>query len=156
MNPDDIHAYILRIFADIHPVSAWGETSFFYNPGRRLARGVYFATLKDRDGKHDRASQLDRTGAFRLSMGIRKTTWQTLFGPLPARPAAGGVVATGHDFTLPDQLMPHPVYGWMAWVCVLNPDARTFEAARPLLDEAYGQAVLRFSKRELQTGRSAV
>jgi hypothetical protein len=44
----------------------------------------------------------------------------------------------------------------MAWVCVLNPDARTFEAARPLLDEAYGQAVLRFSKRELQTGRSAV
>ena len=33
--------------------------------------------------------------------------------------------------------MPHPVYGKMYWVCVLNPSAETFKTVRDLLAEAY-------------------
>jgi len=33
--------------------------------------------------------------------------------------------------------MPHPVYGKMYWVCVLNPSAETFETVKGLLAEAY-------------------
>ena len=140
MDSSSITQHITHAFADIHPVSAWGETSFFYNPGRKLPRGIYFATLKDKDGDNDRASNLQRSDVFRLNIGISKLTYRSLFGPQPARPAAGGVVDTGHDFTVLDQLLPHPVYGWMSWVSVLNPRritiqrsflAVTFATSRP-------------------------
>lgn len=147
MDESTISQYITHTFADIHPVAAWGETSFFYNPGRVLPRGIYFATLKSKDGDSDRASALSRSSVFRLNIGVSKPTYRSLFGPPPARPVAGGVVDTGHDFTVLDTLLPHPVYGWMSWVCLLNPAQATFETAKPLLAEAYALAVQKFAKR---------
>jgi hypothetical protein len=147
MNLTAVVDHINSTFADIHPVAAWGETSFFYNPGRQLPRGIYFATVKDKDGDNDRASGLNRPDVYRLNIGISKPTYRSLFGPPPARPAAGGVVDTGHDFTALDQLTPHPVYGWMSWVSVLNPSAATFETVKPLLAEAHGLAVAKFANK---------
>lgn len=147
MDGSSITQFISDTFAGIRPVAAWGETSFFYNPGQKLPRGVYFATLKENDGDNDRASNLRRPTVFRLNIGISKATYRSLFGPPPSRPAAGGVVDTGHDFTALDQLLPHPVYGWMSWVCVLNPSIATFQTAKPLLAEAYDLAVGKFAKR---------
>ena len=147
METSAISNHITSTFAGIHPVSAWGEISFFYNPGRKLPRGIYFATLKDKDGTNDRASQLDRHGVFRLNIGISKATYRSIFGVHPTRPEAGGVVGTGHDFTVLDKLLPHPVYAWMSWVCVLNPSAETFKALESLLAEAYDLAVGKFAKR---------
>jgi hypothetical protein len=147
MESTAVSQYITDTFAGIHPVSAWGETSFFFNPDKQLPRGVYFATLKFKDGENDRASNLQRVAAFRLNLGISKSSYRALFGPQPARPPAGGVVATGHDFSASDVLMPHPVYGWMSWVCVLNPGAVVFETLKPLLAQAYGLAVDKHAKR---------
>ncbi len=147
MDREAITRFIRESFAGIVPVAAWGETSFFYNPGQRLPRGVYFSTIKERDGEHDRASALWRAGVFRLNIGISAATYRSMFGALPARPAAGGVVECEHDFSTTDRLMPHPVYGWMAWISVLNPSAATFESVKPLLVEAYGLAVRKFEKR---------
>jgi hypothetical protein len=43
--------------------------------------------------------------------------------------------------------MPHPVYGRMYWVCVLNPSEETFETkVRRLLAEAYDLAVSRYKR----------
>ena len=43
--------------------------------------------------------------------------------------------------------MPHPVYGRMYWVCVLNPSDETLETkARPLLVEAYELAVSKYNR----------
>jgi len=147
MDARSITQYLTASFGGIHPVAAWGETSFFYNPGRKLPRGIYFATLKDQDGKNDRASDLQRPGVFRLNIGVSKSTYRSLFGPQPSRPEAGGVVNTGHDFAVLDQLTPHPVYGWMSWVAVVNPSAATFETVKPLLSEAYGLAAGKFANR---------
>ncbi|HEY6539772.1 MAG TPA: DUF6194 family protein, partial [Ktedonobacteraceae bacterium] len=56
--------------------------------------------------------------------------------------------ASGYDFTALDQLMPHPVYGRMLWVCILNPGDETFETkVRPLLAEAYEMAVSKYRRR---------
>lgn len=147
MEESAIALYLCESFSGIVPVAAWGETSFFYNPGRALPRGVYFATLKGKDGDNDKASRLDRPGVFRLNIGISKPTYRSLFGRPPTRPPAGGVVTTGHDFATLDVLMPHPVYGWMAWVSVMNPSAETFEQVKPLLAEAHGLAIGKFNKR---------
>ena len=150
MNVSSITQYINKTYPHIHPVASWGETSFFYNPDRQLPRGIYFATIKEKDGKNDRASNLDRSDVFRLNIGISKSTYLSLFGPQPSRPRAGGIIESGHDFAALDQLIPHPVYSWMSWVCVLNPSAATFESVKPLLSEAYDLAVVKFTKRTRQ------
>ncbi len=147
MNEHTIIKYICENFSDVMPVEAWGETSFFYNPKQALPRGVYFATLKLKDGNNDKASNLNRISVFRLNIGISKLSYHSHFGKPPTRPSAGGIVDTGHDFTLLDTLLPHPVYGWMSWVCILNPSPTTFETIKPLLTEAYGLAAAKFHKR---------
>ena len=106
MDVVSITEYIESTFADIHIVTAWGETSFFYNPNRNLPRGIYFATIKEKNGPNDRASNLDRSDVFRLNIGISKLTYRSLFGQQPSRPQAGGVIDTGHDFAALDQLLP--------------------------------------------------
>ena len=147
MDESLIAEYICDSFEGIVPLKSWGELSFFYNLGLALPRGVYFATIKDRDGENDRASNLSRDGVYRLNIGIGRSAYMNLFGETPTRPPAGGVVETGHDFTRLDVLTPHPVYGWMSWVSVLNPSESTFEALKPLLKESHRLAQQKFEKR---------
>lgn len=126
----------------------WGERGVFYNPGGVLKKGVYLLTVKERDGANDNASRVDRPGVYRVNLGLRKETFQRLFGAIPARPAAGGVVAMDYDFAALDTLMPHPVYAWMSWMCVLNPSEQTFETLKPLIRESYIFAQEKFKKRK--------
>lgn len=141
MNKNNIETYILENFEDVHPLDSWGERSFFLNPDRQLNRGTYFATLKEKDSKNDRASRLDRDGVFRLNMGVSKERYLSLFSHLPRRPAKGRFIDGGYDFQKIDTILPHPVYGWMGWVCVLNPSPDTFQDCRNLLDNAYDKAL---------------
>ncbi|GAB4459737.1 MAG: DUF6194 family protein [Armatimonadaceae bacterium] len=147
MTAEAIQEYILAHFADTVAATVWGETAFFYNPASVLPRGVYFATLKEQDGANDRASHLNRPGTYRLNIGVSRSTYEQHFGKPPERPTAGGVVATGHDFTRVGELLPHPVYAWMGWVGILNPEEDAFDRVKPLLAEAYTLAVHKFEKR---------
>ncbi|GAA3965616.1 DUF6194 family protein [Allohahella marinimesophila] len=147
MQIKELSEYILERYQGLNAVDAWGETSFFYNPEGRLPRGVYFATLKNKDGENDKGSELERDGVFRLNFGVSQSSYEEALGARPARPAAGGVVGTGHDFTKLNTLMPHPVYGWMAWVCILNPDQATWQNLQPLLNESYELAVKKYKQR---------
>ena len=120
------------------PEVAWGDTFFIYDPDRSLeGTGRFpFATIVTKDYPDDRLADLNRPGVFRLNIGVSKPTFQSLIGS-----------TEGHDFTALDRIMPHPVYGKMYWVCVLNPSAETFQRVRPLLAEAYELAVSRDQKR---------
>jgi hypothetical protein len=131
------------------PEVAWGDTFFFYDPGRNIPpeRRLPFATIVTKDyGDFDCASQLNRPGVYRLNIGVSKDTYRSLFGPQPSPPGAAGIVDTGHDFTALDQLLPHPVYAHLSWVCVLNPSDATFQTVRPLLAEAYDLAARKYGK----------
>lgn len=125
----------------------WGERALFYNPDGDLPRGTYVLTVKERDGDNDRASELDRPGVYRVSIAASKEGYRERFGAPPERPPKGGVVTTGHDFTGSDELLPHPVYAWAGWVCVLSPTEETLDALRPLVDEAYERAVAAYAGR---------
>jgi hypothetical protein len=144
---NDVIDYVLNTYPGVVIGQNWGERVLFYNPDNRFPKGVYLLSFKEKDGPNDSASNLSRPGVYRLNIGISRETFTTLFGPIPARPPAGGVVATGHDFQQLDQIMPHPVYGWMAWIGVLNPGPATFETLKPLIDEGYRLAVKKFKKR---------
>jgi len=131
----------------VNVVEAWGETSFFYNPGQRFARGTYLATVKDRDGAGDKGSHLDRAGVWRLNIGVSVKTFADLFGARLARPAKGKVITGPWDFTELNTLTPHPVYGWMGWVAILNPGATSWEQCKPLIEGARERARVSFERR---------
>lgn len=147
MDADEVLSEVVSRYDGTTLRHAWGEASVFYNPGSRLPRGVYFATVKQKDGANDRASMLDRPGVFRLSLGTSLMHYERLFGPRPARPAAGETIAGSWDFTALDRLMPHPVYAWMGWVAISNPSPKSFADILPLLDAAYERATETFARR---------
>ena len=114
MTPESIIQHITSELDGVVPKSSWGETSLFYNPGNLLPNGVYFCTIKEKDGDNDKSSRLDRDSVFRVSIGVGKSNYEKQFSVKPKRPEKGGIVDTGHDFTKLDELMPHPIYAWMS------------------------------------------
>lgn len=147
MTAEEILNYCLENFDGTVLVESWGEKGIFYNPDHVLKRGVYILTVKEKDGDNDKGSDLDREDVYRVNMGIRKKTFTELFGAVPKRPSAGGIVDMNYDFTALDKMLPHPVYAWMAWMCVLNPSEQTFEKLKPFIKEAYEYAKEKFKKR---------
>jgi Family of unknown function (DUF6194) len=133
----EVIARIVGGFDGVHRVvSADGASFFSSDPEVKLP----FATLVNSNA-HDQFSDLDRPGAFRLNIGVGKATWVGLFGqPLKGQPGDYGLgsgSAADWDFTAPDVVMPHPVYGRMHWICVVNPSDAIFETLMPFLGEAY-------------------
>ena len=147
MNVVYISAYLMTTFPGLVIIDAWGEKSFFYNPEGLLKRGIYFCTIKEKDGDNDKASGLGRAGVFRLNFGISKITFSNLFGALPGRPSKGGAIDGLYDFTALDVLTPHPVYGWMVWVSILNPSLASWPSIELLMAESYTLALQKYSKR---------
>lgn len=147
MDEAGITQYINATFEDVQTASADGATFFFYGTERMMP----FATIVTADNDYDHASSLNRPDIFRLNIGIRKGTFQALFGTAPVQSGPDGVVDTGHDFSALNQLMPHPMYGAMSWVCVLNPGEETFCRVHPLLAEAYETAARRQERRSARS-----
>jgi predicted DNA-binding protein (MmcQ/YjbR family) len=112
-----------------------GYTFFFYRSDHKLP----FATLISSDNEHDRISNLDRPGVFRLNIGISKQTFESLFGTVK-------VDVDNYDFTALDTIMPHPHYAQYHFICVLSPGEATLEKVRALLAEAYNIAVRRYNR----------
>ena len=143
MNEEALIKYINATFDGITSVTVNGNSFFFYDPEQKFP----FATLMTNDD-NDQFSNLNRPGVCRLNVGVSKPTFRALFGPSTPASEAAEAVASAYDFTALDKLMPHPVYGKMYWVCILNPGPATFrEAVQPLLAEAYDMAVAKYSKK---------
>jgi uncharacterized protein DUF6194 len=147
MNPEEIAQYIVETFGGVEVVGS-GDSFFFYDPGRDTPpdRRLPFATLVTGD-RYDQASDLDRPDVFRLNIGVSPATFRSLFGASAAAADDEDAAISGYDFAELDRIMPHPVYGQMFWVCVLNPSEATFAAVRLLLAEAYERAARRDAKR---------
>jgi hypothetical protein len=139
--------YLLENYTGLNVIEAWGETSLFYNPNNLLKRGVYFCTLKNKDGENDQASYLCREGIFRINFGISKKTFVNNFKTIPKRPVKGGVIDGDYNFQATDILTPHPVYGWMSWVSILNPSKKTLKVIEPLFNESYTLCIEKYKKR---------
>ncbi|WP_394199115.1 DUF6194 family protein [Litoreibacter albidus] len=151
LTTDDIVSYMKLTFGgDVKEGHNWGERGIFYNPGNLLPKGVYILTFKEKDGANDKASNTNRSGVYRLNLGVGRSAFLERFGEVPKRPSAGEIVLTGHDFTTLDTIMPHPVYGWMNWIGVLNPSPETFETLKPIIAVAVDLAAKKFATRQRQ------
>jgi hypothetical protein len=140
MDESAISKYILDTFDGVNVITASGNTFFFYDTENKIP----FITIVT-NNEYDDVSDLDRDSVYRLNIGIGKQSYQKLFKT--ERPDGTEIAhVEGHDFTALDTLMPHPTYGRMYWVCVLNPGEATFDAIRPLLKEAYEIAVKKYER----------
>jgi hypothetical protein len=144
MDANEVTAYIREAFPGMETTEAYGYTFFFYGSERMLP----FATLATADNEHDRVSNLDREGVYRLNVGVSRETYRSLLGDEKPRLGPAGTIEGDHDFTVLDQILPHPHYAPQSWVCVLSPGEETFQVVRRLLREAYDRAVLRATRKE--------
>lgn len=126
---------------------AYSELTLFYNPNQALPNGVYFLTIKEKDGPNDKSSRLDRDGVFRISFKPKPTTYQMRFGNKPKRSKKGGMADMATDYSLLDTWLPHPIYAWMGWTMILNPSKSSLNKLCPYIEESYLQAKQRFLER---------
>lgn len=131
---------IIENFPQVETADSFGYTFLFYRDDHRLP----FVTIGTIDHESDSFSLLDRPGVFRVSIGVSKQTFQTLYG-------AGDIQIENYDFTALDTLLPHPVYWRQSFLCVLNPSDATYQRLRPLFAEAYELAAQRYNRRRPQT-----
>ncbi|NEP80737.1 MAG: hypothetical protein F6K17_08780 [Okeania sp. SIO3C4] len=150
VNESIIETYLLETYKHLNIINSWGERSYFVNPGMKLKRGSYFVTIKSKDGENDRASYLNRAGVFRLNIGLTPEKYEEIFGLRPSRPPKGGVIEGDFNFQALNVFIPHPVYGWMGWIAINNPDLDNFEKSQEYLDIAYEKA-FRSASRKLKT-----
>lgn len=148
MNAKQLEKWILDNYLGVIVTDAYRERSFFYNPDGSLPKGIYFATIKESDGPNDKASNLDREGVYRLSVGVGKKQYRQLFGDIPKRPVKGEIVELDFDFSTTGMLMPHPIYAWLGWACINNPDSENLDSLKRLLDISYQNVLTKFAKKK--------
>lgn len=117
------------------PEIAWGDAFFYYAPDGEMPRNTQpYGTIVTKDYPGDTASDLDPPGRWRVNVQVGRTAVPALLGP-EDDPAAA------------DVLLPHPVYGALGWICVVNPGERTTGTVVRLLREAHDAARARAARR---------
>lgn len=94
---------------------------------------MYVLTIKDKDGKNDKSSKLDRIDTFRVNIGVKKDTFKKVFRFIPSRPSSGCTVDMNYNFTKINEILPHPIYAWMSWISIINPTKSKFEELKPFI-----------------------
>ncbi|MFD7092382.1 DUF6194 family protein [Streptomyces sp. NPDC056652] len=124
------------------PELVWGDAFFYYAPDGQMPQNVQpYGTIVTKNYPDDTASDLDPPGRWRVNVHVDRTTFRELTGEEPRgldRP---------RDYAAADGVMPHPVYGALGWVCVVNPAGRTTDTLVRLLRGAHEAARSRFERR---------
>ncbi|WP_211294588.1 DUF6194 family protein [Compostimonas suwonensis] len=130
------------------PRLAWGDFFFYYAPDGVIPTAVQpYATIVTKDYPDDRLSELDPAGRWRVNIHVGSASFTELVGESPRDVGARGLDAPGRDFSEPDVFLPHPVYGSLGWIAVVNPGARTMAAIVELLRAAHEQERRRVIRR---------
>ncbi|MFI6207376.1 DUF6194 family protein [Streptomyces sp. NPDC051041] len=124
------------------PEAAWGDAFFYYAPDGRMPRSVQpYGTIVTKDQPGDDASDLDPPGRWRVNVHVDRATFRELTGEEPR------ALGRRRDYAAADRVLPHPVYGALGWICVVNPGARTAGTVVRLLRDAHDAARARFERR---------
>jgi hypothetical protein len=123
------------------PEIAWGDSFFYYAPDGELPQHVQpYATVVTKDYPGDTGSELDPPGRWRVNIHVDRDTFRDLLGDRAEESADEG-------FAQADVVLPHPMYGSLGWVAVVNPAERTTEIVLELLRRAHRAARARAERR---------
>jgi Family of unknown function (DUF6194) len=108
------------------------------------SRNGYLIITKDYPD--DTASDLDPEGRWRVNVHVDRATFRRLTGEDPRG------LTRPRDLATADVVNPHPVYGSLGWIAVVNPGERTADAVLQLLRDAHDAARARFERRQEEGG----
>jgi hypothetical protein len=111
------------------PEIAWGDLFFYYAPDGVVPPGQPFATTVTKDYPGEPPAGLG-DGAFRVNIDAGRRD------EVPVE-----------DPALRDTVMPHPVYGHLGWVCVVEPGEGATPLLHDLLSQAHDAAKRRWARR---------
>ncbi len=140
----EVSEYILSLCPEARVVENEGDTFFFGGAEENFP----FATIVSKDTDFDDLSNLARESVFRLNIGCGKETFRSMFPNFNSNDDKSSARTT--DFTVIDKALPHPVYGRMHWLCILNPSHVTLENLSPVIREAHDLQVARMSRRSVR------
>jgi len=119
------------------PEIAWGDAFFYYAPDGQVPTTVQpYGTVVTKNYPDDVSCDLDRPDRWRVNVHVGRDRLRSLVGD-----SAPG------DAVVPDVFLPHPLYGDLGWVCVVNPAERTTDAVLDLLRAAHDSARRRYERR---------
>ena len=128
------------------PELAWGDAFFYYAPDGRMPQHVQpYGTIVTKDYPDDAASELDAPDRWRVNVHVDRATFLRLTGEEPR------TLTQPRDYAAADVFFPHPVYGSLGWVSVVNPGEQTTDAVLHLLHDAHDAARARAERRH-ETG----
>lgn len=120
------------------PEIAWGDHFFYFAPDGQIPENLQpYATIVTKDYPGDRESELDGPGRWRVNVRIGRARFTDLIGE--DRDVEDRDV-TERNFSTPDAILPHPVYGSLGWIAVVNPGERTAGTILELLRAAHDDA----------------
>lgn len=140
MTIEEIKNYILENFKSIKLLEANEDLFFMHENNDKLP----FATIVTRDNDYDNFSNLDRDDYFRINIGIDKKIFNAMFDGMTSEKGLEAYLELGIDYTREDIIQPHPTYGSLYWICVVNPSDKTFERLKEYLSISY----IKISKNE--------
>lgn len=136
------------------PELVWGDSFFYYAPDGRMPRNAQpYATVVTKNYPGDIASDLDPPDRRRVNVHVDRETFRQLVGEEPrggSRTRDGEEVrgaARTWDHAATDTVTPHPVYGALGWISVVNPGSSTTETLVRVLRLAHEAARLRAERR---------
>lgn len=153
MSIDEIIAYVEGLGGvltlkpqpgDGSPEISWGDSFFYYAPDGVVPKSQPFATIVTKDYPDDQDSRLDRPGAFRVNFAAGTDEFVKWTGQeaRQLKPASYTI-----DPSNADVVIPHPVYGSLGWLAVVNPGPETEPVVRDLLQKAHHLALARCQRR---------
>ncbi|WP_316633122.1 DUF6194 family protein [uncultured Flavobacterium sp.] len=133
MTIDEIKTYLLQNFEGLSIMENDGDLFFMHKSNDKLP----FVTLISKDNDYDSLSNLNRDGFFRLNFPIDKETFNSKFGSMTNDKKLEAYMNIGIDFTQENMLLPHPTYGPLNWVCIVNPSKEKFEMIKQYLTVSF-------------------
>jgi hypothetical protein len=124
------------------PELAWGDAFFYYAPDGQVPEHIQpYGTIVTKDYPDDTASRLDGAGRWRVNVHVDRQAFVRLTGEEPRS------LGRTRDFAAVDVINPHPVYGALGWVSIVNPGEHTMGTAIELLRFAHTAARARYERR---------
>ena len=121
---------------DGSPEISWGDVFFYVAPDGEVPAGQPFATITTKHYPGEPDAGLDHPGSFRVNIAAgRRGRSRVADADDEAGPAT------------PDRVVPHPTYGELGWVAVVDPGERTRAQVLALLQAAHAAALARWRRR---------
>lgn len=122
------------------PEVAWGDVFFYFSPDGTVPPGQPFATVITKDYPYEPAWQRE-AGSIRVNIHVGARAFATLLGYAPGE-------GSGTDPSAVDVVMPHPAYGELGWIAVVDPGERTSAIVTEQLLAASTAARRRYERRQ--------